>query len=211
MLRRATERAGHWDDVYRTKALDQVSWFQPHASTSLRLLTGTGGPGRSVLDVGAGASPLVDDLLAAGYGDVTVLDVSAAALDVVRARLGDDDRVRTVVADLLSWEPDRTWDAWHDRAVFHFLVEPADRATYARVAARAVAPGGVAVIGSFGPDGPESCSGLPTARHDSEGIAEELGPAFRLEASERELHRTPSGAEQAFAWAVLRRVGPDRS
>ena len=206
MLRSAGERADHWDDVYRTRALDQVSWFQPHASTSARLLAASGGPGRSVLDVGAGASPLVDDLLAAGYGDVTVLDVSAAALEVVRARLGDDDRVRTIVADLLTWEPDRAWDVWHDRAVFHFLVDPTDRATYARVAARAVAPGGVAVIGSFASDGPESCSGLPTARHDPDDLAEQMGDAFHLEVSERELHRTPSGAEQSFAWAVLRRV-----
>jgi hypothetical protein len=132
-------------------------------------------------------------------------DVSEEALAALRRRLPDAPDVRCVVADVTTWEPDRTWEAWHDRAVFHFLVDPADRSAYAATAARAVAPGGIAVLGTFAPDGPERCSGLPTARYDADALAAELGDRFQLERSEREEHVTPSGAVQPFTWVVLRR------
>jgi SAM-dependent methyltransferase len=137
---------------------------------------------------------------------VTALDVSDEALAVVRRRLaGSAGGVRFLVADVVTWEPHRTWEAWHDRAVFHFLVDPDERAAYAATAARAVAPGGVVVLGTFALDGPERCSGLPTARYDAAGLPAALGDAFRLERAEHEVHTTPSGTRQPFTWVVLRR------
>lgn len=199
--------AHHWDAVYRTKPADEVGWFERIPKTSLRLLSGAAPVPASILDVGAGASLLVDALLDAGYDDLTLLDVSDEALSLVRGRLGARGaHVSFVTANVLTWAPERQWDAWHDRAVFHFLVDPQDRARYAATAARAVTPGGVVVIGAFAPDGPAQCSGLPTARFDAAGIAEELGAAFQLERSAREVHRTPGGAVQPFSWVVLRRA-----
>lgn len=196
----------HWDDVYRAKRLDEVSWFQAEPAMSLRLLTGIVPRPRSVIDVGAGGSVLVDALLDAGFGDVTVLDLVGSALAAVRSRLAERSRdVTFVVADVVRWELPRQWDAWHDRAVFHFLTEPHDRAKYVQVAARAVARGGVAVIGTFASDGPDHCSGLPTARYDADGLSAQFATAFWLERSEREEHVTPAGVVQQFTWVVLRR------
>jgi SAM-dependent methyltransferase len=203
----STATARHWDSVYRTKAATVVSWYQAAPVMSTRLLLGVAPRPSSVIDVGAGASLLVDALLDAGLTDLTVLDVSEASLAVVRNRLADRrPQVTFVVADVLTWEPERQWDAWHDRAVFHFLVDSQVRATYVATAARAITPGGVAVIGCFALDGPEQCSGLPTARYDADGIAEQFGDTFRLEQVEREVHQTPSGADQPFTWVVLRSV-----
>lgn len=203
----STATAQHWDRVYRTNAVAEVSWYQAAPATSTRLLLGVVPRPSSVIDVGAGASLLADALLDAGLTDLTLLDVSEASLAVVRNRLADRrPPVTFVVADVLIWEPERQWDAWHDRAVFHFLVESQARATYVATATRAVAPGGVAVVGCFALDGPQQCSGLPTARYDADGIADQFGDAFRLERVEREVHRTPSGADQPFTWVVLRGV-----
>ena len=199
-------RAEHWDDVYRTRAVTDVSWFQVEPTTSMELIADVDPRPRSVIDVGAGASVLVDSLLDAGIADLAVLDVSAEALDQVRTRLGDRaDGVSFVVADLLEWDPERQWDLWHDRAVFHFLVDRADQERYVATAAAAVSRGGHVVIAAFAPDGPDRCSGLPAARHDAESIAAVFSPAFVLELSEREVHTTPAGVEQPFTWAVLRR------
>lgn len=203
----STTTAQHWDRVYNTKAVDEVSWYQANPATSTRLLLGLAPRPSSVIDVGAGESLLADALLDAGLTDLTLLDVSEAALAVVRDRLADRrQQVTFVVADVLDWEPERQWDAWHDRAVFHFLVDSQARATYVATAARAIVQGGVAVVGCFALDGPEQCSGLPTARYDADGIAEQFGDAFRLERLERELHRTPAGVDQPFTWVVLRSV-----
>lgn len=197
----------HWDGVYGSRPSDEVSWFQPRPDVSLRLVQGAAGPTGRVLDVGAGASSLADHLLAGGWADVTVLDVSAAALDEVRGRLAGRVGLTVVVADLLAWEPPRAYAVWHDRAVLHFLTDPADRAAYASTAAKAVAAGGAAVIGTFAPGGPTSCSGLPTVQHSPQDVADLLGPAFALVHAEAEEHVTPGGAVQAFSWAVLRRSG----
>jgi SAM-dependent methyltransferase len=180
----------------------------------------------SMIDVGAGASVLVDALIDGAHArasaldtpaldtpapntpvlDITLLDVSQAALDVVRRRLiGRDRGVTYLVADIVGWNPPRQWDAWHDRAVFHFLVDAAHRAAYVDAASRAVAPGGVLVIGAFALDGPQQCSGLPTARYDADGLAAAFDRDFTLEHAEREVHRTPGGSDQAFTWVVLRR------
>jgi SAM-dependent methyltransferase len=219
----------HWDSVYGTKATDEVSWYQRHLTTSLRLLTSVSSPRGAVIDVGAGASTLADSLLDSGWSDVTALDVSSTALAVVRDRLHDHHRdhhddhlgahddhggdrparpeeaVSFVVADILSWQPGRTYDAWHDRAVFHFLVRPDQREHYVATASRAVRPGGVLILGTFAADGPTRCSGLPTSRYDANALATAFAPDFRLEHSEREEHVTPGGAVQPFTWAVLRR------
>lgn len=197
----------HWNEVYTGRSADEVSWFQATPGTSVRLigLATRGRPAASVIDVGAGASTLVDALLET-TPDVTVLDVSREALDVTAHRLGPRaDRVSWVHADVLDWLPGRTYDAWHDRAVFHFLTNEKDVAAYVDVARRAVAPHGALVLGVFAPDGPTSCSGLPTSRYDAGSLAAQFAGAFDLEHQERELHRTPTGATQSFTWVVLRR------
>src|SRR5690348_4188844 len=167
--------------MYGTKAADEVSWFQAWPETSLRLLSSQAQPTGAVIDVGGGASTLVDALLDAGWSDVTVLDVSTTVLGVVARRL-DERRhsVSLIAADVLSWHPQRRYDAWHDRAVFHFLVEPHDQQRYVATAARAVASGGVVIMGTFAADGPIQCSGLPTARHTAEDLGIAFAPAFQL-------------------------------
>jgi len=182
-----------------------MSWFQAAPDTSLRLLARSVPRTGSVIDVGAGTSPLAAALLDAGWRDVTVLDVSAAALTVTRDRLGDRaSRVSFVTGDLLSWQPQRTYDAWHDRAVFHFLVDAVDRERYVALAAKAVAPDGLLVLGTFAADGPTRCSGLTTARYDPNALADVFSRGFSLEHAEREEHHTPGGTIQPFSWVVLR-------
>jgi SAM-dependent methyltransferase len=201
------ERAGHWDGIYDAKATDEVSWFEAVPEQSLRHVLGEETPG-SVVDVGCGASLLVDELLDRGVGHVTLLDVAAGPLDVVRRRLGERARqVELVVSDVTAWDPPRAFDVWHDRAVFHFLTDPADQQAYAAVLARAVRPGGRAVVATFAEDGPERCSGLDVSRWDAESLAAALsGEVFDVATSERHVHRTPGGVEQPFTWLVLRRL-----
>ena len=197
--------AAHWDGVYTTKPSESLSWFQQDPLVSLRLLHAAAPPPRSVIDVGAGTSALPDHLLDQGWSDVTVLDVSAAALSQTRKRLGRRaDNVTFIRADLLGWPPARTFDAWHDRAVFHFLTRSADQDRYVALTAQAVTAGGVVILGVFAADGPTRCSGLPTARYDAPSLARAFSPVFRLEHHEREEHRTPSHGIQPFTWVVLR-------
>ena len=202
-----TDRADdHWDDVYTTKAADGVSWFQARPGTSLRLLKAFGDTAGSVVDVGAGASTLVDELLVLGWSDVTVLDVSNEALELVRTRLASQGLAASaVVCDLLGWVPERSYDVWHDRAVLHFLTQSQDRARYVETAAQAVGPRGHLVIGAFAEDGPTRCSGLPTTRYNAWELAAVFRSDFDLVHSEREEHQTPDGTAQSFTWAVLRR------
>jgi SAM-dependent methyltransferase len=198
---------GHWDEVFTSRDREAVSWFQEAPTHSVELLRQQRG---SVIDVGAGASRLPDALLTDGRDDITVLDISHEALAVTRARLGDtEDRVAYVVSDVLAWEPSRTYDAWHDRAVLHFLTEPDDQAAYVDLAARALLAGGLLVLATFGPEGPTSCScsSLPTARHSADDVATLFAPAFALTGAETRLHRTPSGADQQFTWVTMRRTG----
>lgn len=198
----------HWDGVYATKAPETVSWFQQQPDISLRLLAAAGDQAGPVIDVGAGRSPLAGALLACGWSDVTVLDVSAHALQQPAAGPAEHrDALTVIVADLLGWTPGHVYSSWHDRAAFHFLVEQADRDRYQATARRAVAPGGALVLGTFAPDGPTSCSGLPTARYDDAALAAQFAPDFTLEHSETEQHTTPSGDAQPFTWVVLRRAG----
>ena len=195
----------HWDRVYATKGCDDVSWYQAVPATSIRLvtaaITATAAP-RRVIDIGAGASTLADELLARDY-DVTVLDVAPSAVASVKARLGD--RATYIVTDLLEWRPQTAYDVWHDRAVFHFLTDPIAQTVYVNLAARAVRAGGAVVMGTFAPDGPEACSGLPTSRHDAESLAALFADSFELVSSERDEHTTPWGALQPFTWVTLSR------
>lgn len=196
--------AEHWDGVWADRAGAAVSWYEPVPATSLRLI-GPPVPDGAVVDVGAGASTLVDHLLDAGWSHVTVVDVAGHALAEVRERLGEREGADLVVGDLLEWRPDRLYDVWHDRAVFHFLLDPADRARYVGSAAAALRPGGAVVLGTFAEDGPQACSGLPTARYGAAELAALFAPLLDLEHAERVEHRTPSGVVQPFTWVVLRR------
>ncbi|HSQ66159.1 MAG TPA: class I SAM-dependent methyltransferase [Polyangiaceae bacterium] len=196
----ATEE--HWQRIYGTKAAREVSWYEPVATTSLALIEAAGAkPDEPLVDVGAGASVLVDGLLERGFSDVTLVDVSPAALETVRARLGEAGRgVRYVATDLLSWAPERTFALWHDRAVLHFLVDAAARDAYRSVLSAALRPGGAAVIATFADDGPERCSGLPVRRYSPDELAAELAPVVRMVDSMRVVHTTPWGAEQRFVY-----------
>lgn len=196
----------HWQGVYSAKPDDQLSWFQPAPQRSIALLTSPPLPA-SIIDVGGGQSSLAAALLEAGIPSVTVLDISAAALERAKARVGPAAaaRIRWIAADIRSAPPLDPVDAWHDRAVLHFLTDPADRTRYIDLAARTVRPGGRAVIAGFAPEGPERCSGLPVARRDAAAIAAEFAPRFRLVHAESESHTTPWGKPQAFAYAVLQR------
>ena len=206
-------REGHWQSVYTSKAENSVSWFEAEPAVSLALIALAGTPpDAAVIDIGGGASRLVDRLLERGFADVTVLDLSAAALDAARARLGARAAaVRWLVADATTWEPTRRYALWHDRAALHFLIDPADRAAYLARLRRALLPGGHAIIGTFAPDGPARCSGLPVQRYDAESLGAALGPEFQLLDSRRHTHRTPSGIEQRFHFGTFRRlpaIGP---
>jgi SAM-dependent methyltransferase len=201
----------HWEQVYTTKPTDGVSWFQEHAELSLRLIRETGVSG-SIIDVGGGASTLVDDLLNEGYRDPTVLDVSGAALAAARKRLGKRaESVSWIEADILAAElPPRAYDVWHDRAVFHFLTEPSARATYVETVLRAVKPGGYVIVATFAEDGPTKCSGLPVARYRPDELHAEFGDPFTLLRHEKELHRTPFGTVQQFVYChCLRNPAPE--
>ncbi len=184
------ERHAHWENVYQTKAEREVSWFQESTALSLDLIQATGKkPDASVIDIGGGASRLVDALLDAGFGNVTVLDLSEKALATSKTRLGArSTKVTWIAADVTAWEPAQTYDVWHDRAAFHFLIDPRDRAAYTERVLRAVRQGGHVIIGTFAPDGPERCSGLPVARHNAASLGEILGPSFKLIESRKHAH-----------------------
>jgi SAM-dependent methyltransferase len=195
------DRKSHWEGVYRNKAVDEVSWFQPRAGISLEMIAAAGIPNAAIIDMGAGASRLVDDLVAASYVDVTVVDIAQPALDKVRARLGERaDSVTLIAGDATELELPRQYDIWHDRAVFHFLTDPADRAAYLEQLGRYLKVGGQAIMAAFAPDGPEKCSGLPVQQYDEHSMAATLGHDYALIETQRELHKTPSGAEQAFVY-----------
>lgn len=200
----------HWEKVYTTKATDTVSWFQPHADRSLDLIHAARPEhDAAIIDVGGGASTLVDDLVAEGYSDLTVLDLSGAALATARKRLGaQESKVRWIEADITKADlPANRFDVWHDRAVFHFLTDPADRAAYVRTVFRSVKPGGHVIVAAFAEDGPLQCSGLPVMRYRAGELHDQFGEAFELLDHCREEHRTPSGAVQPFVYCYCRRAG----
>lgn len=200
------DRVAHWNRVYDTKAPEAVSWFQRSPERSLEHIRKLAAPSASVIDVGGGASRLVDALLEAGFERPIVLDVSASALTHAQRRLGSRaNLVEWVVADVTRAPTLPAVDLWHDRAVLHFLTDPADQGAYSDLAARTVRAGGHLVIATFAVDGPERCSGLPVQRHDGVSLRRLLGGDFELAEEEREAHVTPGGTEQRFFWSVFRR------
>ena len=193
----------HWERIYAQKAPDQVSWYRPHLETSLALIEqGSAGRSAAIIDVGAGEATLVDDLLARGFTNVTVLDISSTAIEANRKRLGNvADLVRWVVADVTRVDLESAaYDVWHDRAVFHFLTEESDRAAYVRQVARAMRRGGHVIVSAFGPEGPMKCSGLEVVRYDADSLHAEFGSRFRLVSSSKEPHQTPFGTTQQFLY-----------
>jgi 2-polyprenyl-3-methyl-5-hydroxy-6-metoxy-1,4-benzoquinol methylase len=199
----------HWEKVYRTKAPDAVSWYSAHLARSLALIE-SASPDRSasIIDIGGGESTLVDDLLACGYDNLTILDVSQTALDITKARLGEaGERIHWICADVTQADlPAHSFHVWHDRAVFHFLIEPEQRKAYVQLTARAVRPGGHVIVSTFGPEGPTKCSGLDVARYDADSLHGEFGRRFKLVESSKELHKTPSGTTQQFLYCYCRLV-----
>ena len=203
-----TDRRQHWENVYRNKAADEVGWFQPHASSSLRLIDGSADKDAHIIDVGGGASVLVDDLLDAGYRHLTVLDLAESALAASRARLGERAQsVQWIAGDITRVElPAAHYDVWHDRAVFHFLTDPDDRARYVAQVLKSVKPGGHVIVAAFGPGGPLQCSGLDVMRYAPDALHAEFGASFRLLGHETEIHSTPAGKEQEFVYCYCVRV-----
>ncbi len=200
--------ADHWDQIYATRAPDAVGWYEPDPVVSRELVaTAIQRGARSLIDIGGGASSLVDRVLDLGLERIAVVDISEAGLAVARDRLGDRAaQVEWIVADVATIADLGRFDIWHDRAVFHFLLDADDRHHYADLAARTVPPGGTAIVATFAADGPERCSGLPVRRYEPEALAEECGPPFRLAGSVRHLHHTPSGFAQSFQYATFERV-----
>jgi len=202
-------RKAHWQHVYATKGHDEVSWYQHVPKISLDLIQSTGVPhSASILDVGGGASTLVDQLLNDGFDDVSVLDIAAAAFDQSRNRLGvNADKITWIESDVTRFKPPRSYAIWHDRAVFHFLTETIDQDHYLEVLRKALQPGGHLLLATFGPDGPLRCSGLEIQRYSVERLQDFLGPDFQLRSHEYDEHQTPTGSAQQFLYAWWQLAG----
>jgi SAM-dependent methyltransferase len=196
----------HWENIYKTKDPTAVSWYRPHLERSLALIESVA-PNRaaSIVDAGGGESTLVDDLLEKGYQNLTVLDISEKALQVAKQRLGcNSDRVRWICADITqSPLAPQSCDVWHDRALFHFLIAPEERAAYVTAISTAMKRGGHVILSTFGPEGPYQCSGLPVTRYDAQSLSREFGPRFRLVESLTEIHQTPAGIPQQFLYCLF--------
>ncbi len=203
----------HWDGIYGQRAEDALTWFEAVPSVSLGLVRAHLGPGEAFIDIGGGASRLVDALIELGLGPLSVLDISGAALKVSKKRLGARAQdVTWIDTDLTKWQPDRDYALWHDRAVFHFLTKADDRAAYARAMTTALGPHGTAIIATFAEDGPQMCSGLPVVRYSPESLAAELDRLhpglFDLIDSKYHTHTTPKGNGQRFQYSVFRKKTP---
>jgi trans-aconitate methyltransferase len=200
-------RQAHWQKTYKEKGEKQVSWFQEKPALSLELIDSVGVKLDSgIIDIGGGASRLVDVLVSEGYRDLTVLDLSDEAVAITRSRLAERaPLIKWIVGDVTEWEPSRQYDLWHDRAAFHFLTAATDRAAYLDRLMRAIRPGGHAIIATFAIDGPERCSGLPVMRYDATALSAALGRAFALIGTRRQDHTTPTGGVQRFLFSVFRR------
>ena len=194
-----------WDAVYRTREETALSWFQTSPEPSIGLIIDAIDPSTaSIVDIGAGTSRLADALLDRGCPDLTIVDVSTTALGVVERRVGEDDRLTSILADVTDWRPQRTFDLWHDRAVLHFLTGT-DLDAYGACAAGAVHPGGHLIVGTFSPDGPDVCSGRSVTRYSDTDLFDLFADRFIPISSSGQVHRTPSGTSQSFTWVTLRR------
>lgn len=199
----------HWERVYQTKSPLETSWYSPHLQISLDWITqAVPDTSASIIDIGAGESTLVDDLLARDYREITVLDISGTALQRSQNRLGAQaQRIRWIEGSILDVSlPPSAYDLWHDRAVFHFLTDLAQRQAYGRQLASTLKPGGHIVLATFGPEGPERCSGLPVMRYDAAALQRELGPAFELARDQLLIHEAPAGTKQQFLYSDFKRL-----
>jgi SAM-dependent methyltransferase len=201
-----SDPSAHWNNVYATKGETEVSWFQESPAISLDMIRSANvDRGAGIIDIGGGASRLVDALLQDGYRNLAVLDLSANALDAAKRRIGPAAAsVDWIVADATTWRPARSYEVWHERAAYHFLTQPRHRAAYVERLRSAVAAGGHVIIATFALDGPEKCSGLPVQRHDSKSLSTELGPDFELIETRSETHHTPWKSTQAFHFSRFR-------
>ncbi len=198
----------HWDRVYREKAPDQTSWYQEEPGLSLAMIARAGlEPDAAIIDIGCGRSLLVDCLVETGFRQLSVLDISSAALEQARQRLPADAPVRWIASDIANYYPEQKFSLWHDRALFHFLTGPGDRDAYKMALRRALLPAAQVVIGTFALDGPSRCSGLEVVRYDADSLARELGPDFELIEPQGEVHLTPWGSEQQFCFCRFRYRG----
>jgi 2-polyprenyl-3-methyl-5-hydroxy-6-metoxy-1,4-benzoquinol methylase len=201
--------ASHWENVYCTKRTTDVSWFEAEPSTSLNLIQSVSPQGGRIIDVGGGTSFLVDQLLEIGCWDVTVLDISSAAIDHARRRVSKmGNRVHWLCSNITQATDLAKYEVWHDRAVFHFLIDSDDRQRYLDRLNESLVEGGYVVIATFAPDGPDKCSGLPVYRYSVEGLVEVFGSGFKLLANRQLEHKTPTGKTQQFTWAVFQKVLP---
>jgi len=200
-------RESHWNEVWSKNREGKESWFQERPSLSLDLIQRhTANRSARILDVGGGSSLLAETLLADGFEHIGVLDIAASALERARNRMGNrDPSVEWIAGDVTAYEPSLPWDLWHDRAVFHFLVDADDQESYMRSVRRSLSPTGIVVISTFGPDGPEKCSGLNVKCHSPESLGEAFGSGFALLESHIEMHRTPNNTDQQFVYCVFRR------
>jgi ubiquinone/menaquinone biosynthesis C-methylase UbiE len=203
------ERKSHWESVYESKSDQEVSWFREHLDNSLNMILKTGvEKDAAIIDVGGGSSTLADDLLIEGFIDVTVLDISRAALDRSRERLGSKaDQIESVEADITKSDlPEDRYDVWHDRAVFHFLTDEEDRRRYIDLVLRSLKPGAHIIVASFSPNGPQKCSGLDVVRYSPSAISETFGGNFTMLDSMTETHETPFGTSQEFVYCYCRKL-----
>jgi len=202
-------RKEHWENIYATKSVDQVSWYREHLENSLQMIVGTGiSKTAAIIDVGGGASTLVDDLLEADFGDVAVLDISGKAIEKTKVRLGKkSEKVEWIIADITKADlPENYYDVWHDRAVFHFLTDAEDRRKYVELVMRSLKVGGHIIVASFGENGPLKCSGLDIVRYNPETMHKEFGKEFKLLNSLKETHQTPFGSTQEFIYCYCRKL-----
>lgn len=207
MDKRDLDRAAHWENVYSNKQTTEVSWFEAEPTASLKLIERIQPKGGGIIDVGGGASFLVDRLVEKGNWEVTVLDIASTAIDHTRQRLGDlASRVSWICEDITEAKQLMTYDIWHDRAVFHFLTKPGDRQAYLNRLNNSLNPGGYFVIATFAPDGPEKCSGLPVCRYGYEDLADILGKLFKIVTSTQYTHLTPAGKTQRFTLAAFQKI-----
>ena len=198
----------HWNEVYTTKTETELSWHQDDPSVAINLMRKAGlNTGSAVIDIGAGTSRVMERLLDLGMRDLSALDLSESALSAARARLGEREKsVKWIVEDITKWEPTQVYDIWHDRAVFHFLVNPEDRIAYLQRLSQSIVPDGHVIIATFAIDGPEKCSGLAVARYSPTTLAQTLGSDFSLMAHQFYVHQTPWGNPQSFQYSLFRRV-----
>ncbi len=201
------DKKAHWEQVYGSKAQDAVSWYAPHLETSLKLIhQAEVNKNAAIIDIGGGESTLVDDLITEGYQNISVLDISQKAIDVSKERIGNPaNKVDWHCSDITQATlPQNYFDVWHDRAVFHFLIEEAQRVKYVEQVKRSVKHGGCVIVSTFGPEGPEQCSGLDVVRYDTDNLHEQFGKSFKLIDSFKEIHKTPMGTTQQFLYSFYK-------